>query len=71
MIVSKVFSTNVKTSFSLRGVKIFDKNIPTFTLRNFDVQNKQGECYLIKYTEEEIEDKYNETVRTCSTNKIM
>jgi len=52
-----VFFINVKTSFSLGGVKIFDKNIRTLRVWSCDVQNKQGECYLIKYTEEEIKGK--------------
>jgi hypothetical protein len=34
-------------------VKIFDKNVSTLTVWSFDVQNKQGACYLMKYTEEE------------------
>jgi hypothetical protein len=55
--VSNVFFIKVKTSFLLRGVKIFDKNVPTLTVWSFDVQNKQGECYLMKYTEEEIKGK--------------
>ena len=35
-----------KKNCSLRGVKIFDQNVPTLTLWSCDVQNKQGKCCL-------------------------
>ena len=34
-----------------------DENVPTFTFWSCDVQNKQGERYLMKYTEQPIKEK--------------